>query len=178
MAAKRAKWSEKQIKEQIQKINEVIKQHRRERKEDERFAALTPEQIRGKLKRVNSPMFVSVSWISAVPPGGTFNCYVTAYNPDPTEALYLFAQLWVGSGNIDPDVSTFMMNADLRFPRLTEPKGGLWLASNDSYMFSFGLKIPSSIEQTTYFANSCLMHLGPFEVGDYLDRAGFDFAVS
>jgi hypothetical protein len=42
-------------------------------------------------------------------------------NPDPSQAIWLFAHAWVGSGNVDPAVGTFLLNVDTRFPRLTEP---------------------------------------------------------
>ena len=41
------------------------------------------------------------------------------WNPDPVQATSLFAHVWVGSGNIDPTVGTFLLNVDQRFPRRT-----------------------------------------------------------
>jgi hypothetical protein len=95
-------------------------------------ATVTPEEIEKKLKRVNSPMIVSQGW-SGTTPGGTFNYSLGIFNPDPTQASNLFAHVWVGSGNIDPTVGTFLLNVDTRFPRLTEPPVfGLTLAPGAS----------------------------------------------
>src|SRR6266571_403302 len=45
------------------------------------------------------------------------------YNPDAKPAYNLYGLIWVGSGNVDPAVGTFLLNVDTRFPRLTQPQG-------------------------------------------------------
>jgi len=62
-------WTADQIKEQIQRIQKVIEMQKRESM-DEHFTAVTPEDIKRKLKRQNSPMIVSQGWNSTTP-GGT-----------------------------------------------------------------------------------------------------------
>jgi hypothetical protein len=177
MAAKRAKWSEAQIKAHIQKIQKVIDQGKRENK-GEHFIGITPEEIRKKFKRVNSPMIVFQGW-NSTSLGGTVNLNVGIYNPDPTEAIWLFAHVWVGSGNIDPTVGTFLLNVDTRFPRLTEPPFfGLTLAAGASATLSYALKVPSTIEKSNYLGNTCLMQFNWFDVGLDLERAAFVFTVS
>ena len=177
MASKRAKWSEGQIKEHIQKIQKVVETAKRANK-GEHFIGITPEQIREKLKRVNSPMIVSQGWNSTTP-GGTVNLNVGVYNPDPTLAIWLFAHVWVGSGNIDPTLGTFLLNVDPRFPRLTEPAFfGLTLAPSASATLSYALNVPASVERTNYLGNTVLMQFNWFDVGLYLERAAFVFAVS
>jgi hypothetical protein len=71
----------------------------------------------------------------------------------------LFAHVWVGSGNVDPTVGTFLLNVDTRFPRLTEPAfTGLALAAGEMAMLNFTIKVPSTVEKkTNYIGNSCLM---------------------
>lgn len=87
--------------------------------------------------------------------------------------------MWVGSGNVDPTVGTFLLKLDTRFPRLMEPKFfGLTLAANASATLSFGLKVPSTVEKTNYLGNSCLMQFNWYDVGTYLDRGIFVFTVS
>jgi hypothetical protein len=177
MAAKRVKWSEAQIKTHIQTIQKVIEQGKRENK-GEHFIGITPEQIREKLKRVNSPMIVFQGWNSTTP-GGTVNLNVGVFNPDPTLAIWLFAHVWVGSGNIDPTVGTFLLNVDTRFPRLTEPAFfGLTLAAGASATLSYALKVPATVEKTNYLGNTALMQFNWFDVGLDLERANFVFAVS
>jgi hypothetical protein len=179
MAAKSGhrKWTRSEIKEQIRQIQEAIEKHRHASK-GEHFTAITPEQIEKKLKRVKSPMIVSQGWNDAAL-GGTVNYSLGIFNPDPTQAIWLFAHVFVGSGNVDPSVGTFLLNVDPRFPRLTQPAfTGLTLAAGASATLSFALKVPSSVEKTNYLGNSCLMQLDWQDMGLYLDRSVFVFAVS
>jgi len=175
--SKQKKWTAAQIKEQIQRIEKVIQIQKRENR-GEHFTAVTPEEIEKKLKRVKSPMIVSQGWNSTTP-GGTVNYNLGIYNPDPTQAIWLFAHVWVGSGNVDPTVGTFLLNVDTRFPRLTQPTFfGLTLAAGASATLSFALKVPTAVEKTNYLGNSCLMRFNWHDVGTYLDRGIFVFAVS
>ena len=174
---KQPKWTAAQVKEHILGISKAIEKHKRENK-GEHFTAVTPEDIARKLKRVNSPMIVSQGW-SNTTAGGTFNYGLGIYNPDPTQAIWLFAHVWVGSGNVDPGVGTFLSNVDTRFPRLTLPKfAGLTLAPGASATLNFSIKVPASIDKTNYLGNSCLMQFNWHDVGKYLDRGVFVFEVA
>ena len=174
---KTPKWTAAQVKEHIQRIGKVVEKQKQENK-GEHFTAITPEEIEKKLKRVNSPIIVSQGW-SSTTPGGTFNYSLGIYNPDPTQATSLFAHVWVGSGNVDPNVGTFLLNVDTRFPRLTLPKVfGLSLAPGASATLNFSIKVPTSVEKTNYLGNSCLMQFNWHDVGTYLDRGIFVFEVA
>jgi hypothetical protein len=178
MATKaKSKWTPAQIKEHTKRILQIIEKQRRESKA-EHFTSVTPEEIERKFKRVNSPMIVFQSWNSTAP-GGTVDYTLGIYNPDPVQASSLFAHVCIGSGNVDPVIGTFLENADTRFPRLTEPAFfGLSLAPGASANLSFALRIPASVERTKYLGNSCLMQFNWHDVGLYLDRSVFVFAVS
>lgn len=172
-----AKLTAKQIKEQTEKVQAAIAKHKRENKE-EHFTSLTAEEIAAKLKRVNSPMIVSQGW-SGTTPGGTFNYSVGIQNPDPTSAGSLYVHVWVGSGNVDPTVGTFLINVDPRFPRLTQPPAfGVTLAPGASTTLTFAIAVPAGIQKTVYLGNSCLMQLSYHDVGKYLDRGSFPFNVT
>src|SRR5262245_30571285 len=174
---KKPKFTPAQIKQHVKKISDAIEKQKREQ-QDEHFTSVTPDEIERKLKRANSPMIVSQGWNSTTP-GGTVNYNLGIYNPDPTQAIWLFAHVWVGSGNVDPTVGTFLLNVDPRFPRLTQPAfAGLSLASGASSILSFSLKVPSSVERTNYLGNSCLMRFNWHDIGQYLDRGVFVFAVT
>ena len=171
------KWSATEVTEHIKKIQAVVDKHKKENKEAH-FTAITPHEIENKLRRVNSPMIVSQGW-SGTTPGGTFNYSLGLYNPDPTTANYLFANVWVGSGNVDPVVGTFLLNVDTRFPRLTQPQiAGLTLAAGASATLTFAIKVPATVEKTQYIGNSCLMQFNWHDIGTYLDRSVFVFTVS
>jgi hypothetical protein len=58
------------------------------------------------------------------------------------------------------------------------PFSGRVLAAGASATLSFVLKVPSSVERTIYLGNSCLMQFNWHDVGTYLDRGIFAFAVS
>lgn len=180
MASKsgKTKWTPAQIKEHVKRIQAISEKHRQDFK-GEHFAAITPDEIEKKFRRVNSPMFASQGWNNTTP-GGTVNLSVTIYNPDPVPALGFVAHLWIGSGNIDPVVGTFLLNVDTRFPRLTLPPSfpSLPVAPGAATTLHFALKVPASAEKTNYLGNLCLMYVRAFDAGTFLDRSGFMFAVS
>lgn len=170
-----------QIKEQTARILEVVEEHKRLVKKGEGFTAVTPEDIERKLTRTNSPMIVSQtgSWTVPTPAGGTFTYNLGLFNPDPTDAVWLFAHVWVGSGNVDPVPGTFLLNVDPRFPRVTLPAfAGLTLPANGSTVLTFNIKVPARVQKTNYLGNSCLMQVNWHDVGQYLDRGVFVFTVS
>lgn len=176
----KAKWTPAQIKTHIQKIDQIIENHKRRVKKGEVFTAVTPEDIERKLKHQNSPMiiFQTGSWVIPTPVGGTFSYNVGIYNPDPAPANWLFAHVWTGAGNIVATVGTYLLNVDTRFPRLTQPQyPGLSIGSGEAAMLSFSIKIPFNVEQTNYLGNCCLMRAYWNDVGTYLDRSLFVFTV-
>ena len=103
----------------------------------------------------------------------------TIFNPDPTTARDLYMHVWIGSGNVDPTVGTFLLNVDTRFARLTEPAAfGLSLAPGASSRFDFTITVPATVQRTKYLGASCLMRFNYNDVGQYLDRGVFPFAVT
>jgi hypothetical protein len=170
-------WSAAEIQQHVTKIQAAIEKIKRENK-GEHFTSITPDEIEKKFKRVNSPMIISQGWNSTTP-GGTINYSLGIYNPDPAQAIWLFAHVAVGSGNVDPVTGTFLLNVDPRFPRLTQPAfAGLTLASGASAVLSYALKVPATVEKTNYLGNSCLMQFNWHDIGKYLDRSVFVFGVS
>jgi hypothetical protein len=168
--------TEEEIKQHIQRIEQDVEKRRRENKGDH-FSSLTPEQIRKRLKRVNSPFITWSGW-SGASPGGTFNYYIGIYNPDPTEATQLWAHVWIGTGNMDPILSTFLLNVDTRFPRLTEPAEGLTVAPGTAGELIFPLTVPTTVQRTNYLGNCFLMQVGNWhDPAVYLDRSLFIFQV-
>lgn len=173
---KKTKWTAAQVKDTVKNVEKAVQKFKRENKQAN-YTAITAEEVERKLKRVNSPMIVFQSWNDAAA-GGTVNYNLGIFNPDPTQAVGLFAHVWVGSGNVDPIVGTFLSNVDSRFPRLTQPDfAGLTLASGASGNLRFALKVPT-VEKTEYLGNSCLMQVNWHDVGTYLDRGVFVFTVS
>jgi hypothetical protein len=90
----------------------------------------------------------------------------------------IFVHNWIGSGNIDPILGTFLLNVDSRFPRQTMPSfPGTTLAPSASTSFAFNIAIPAGVQKTNYLGNSCLMQFNWHDRGLYLDRSVFVFNV-
>jgi hypothetical protein len=175
-----AKLTAAKIKEQIKKIQQAIEEEKsRYQDQNLTFVALNPKDIERKLRRMKSPIIVAQSWDSSVPAGGTIRYDVAVWNPDPTEAFFVFAHVWVGSGNVDPVVGTFLLNVDTRFPRLLEPEPfGATIQPSSLFHIIFALKVPTGVQKTSYFLNVCLMQARFFDVGVFLDRGGVPFKVT
>jgi hypothetical protein len=186
-----ATLTEAQIKGQVDAIQADIERHKKQpRSKDKIFAAIRPEGIEKKV-RTGSPFFIGASWDAAAPPGGIINLRTFISNPNhPDLAGDIYVHVWVGSGNVDPVVGTFLMNVDTRFPRLTRPgafglRPGMMAPDTGGFepnvmSLEFNLKIPSEIEETNYLGNICLIQLGgvaSIEAGQLLDRDRFVFSV-
>jgi hypothetical protein len=177
MATVKSKFTPAEVKKHTARILELTEQLKKNKKKDENITTITAEEIAEKFKRINSPMIVGQGWGSA-PAGGTVSYSVTIYNPDPTTAIWTFAHVWVGSGNVDPVIGTFLLNVDPRFPRLTQPDfAGMSIPSGGSVTQSFQIKIPAAIEKTNYLGNTCLMQFNWHDIGKYLDRSVFVFKI-
>jgi hypothetical protein len=173
----RPKFSPDEVKKHIDHIQEITEQVKKGKKSGQNVTVVTPEEIERKLRRVNSPMIVAQSWNSASP-GNPINYNVTIYNPDPTQAIWTFAHVFVGSGNVDPVTGTFLLNVDSRFPRLTQPDfDGMSIAPHASVTQSFAITVPANVELTNYLGNTCLMQFNWHDIGTYLDRSVFVFKV-
>lgn len=174
---KKATWTEAQIQEHIASVEKLIEKQRSAAK-GENFTAITREQLEKKFERINSPYIYFQSWGNTVP-GGALTYSIGVANPDPFQAVWLFAHTWVGSGNVDPVVGTYLSNVDGRFPRLTEPKfAGLQLAAGASAVLSFSIKVPAGIEKSNYLGNTCLMRVNWHDLGLELDRSTYVFNVA
>jgi len=179
MATEKPKFSSADVKKHTARIQELGEEAKKARKKgEENVTVITPEEIVAKLKRVNSPFIYFQSWGSTTP-GGTLSYSVGIYNPDPTQAIWTFAHVWVGSGNVDPVTGTFLLNVDARFPRLTQPDfAGMTIAPGASVTQNFQIKVPATVEKTNYLGNTCLMALNWHDIGTYLDRSVFVFKVA
>jgi hypothetical protein len=172
---KKRKFTRTQIKAHIKNIQDAMEQQKREaEKRGDLFRSLTPEQIEEKLKRANCPFLAGGAYTGATSPGGTISSIINIYNPDPTPVDDLFVHVWVGSGNADPTIGTFLLDVDTRFPRLTQPSGGgLQMASGKVAGSRF--MVPTGVEKTSYMEQICLFRwLHPAQ---YLDRGMFIFEV-
>lgn len=152
---------------------------------DENFTAITPDEIEKKVREARSPFLSGYGWTKEAPPGGRIELRVFIWNSESKPASDIYVHVWVGSGNVDPAVGTFLLNTDARFPRLTRPEyPGLEVGDPHRFPLPPGLKrlnfdltLPSSLEESVYLGNICLMRLASHDVGRYLGRGVFPFAV-
>lgn len=173
------KLTEEEKAKHIKKVLEEIENQKKNIKKGDSYTAPTEEQLRKKLERVNSPYIYFQGWGPA-PPGGTINYNVGITNPDPVQKIWMFAHVFVGSGNVVTDNGEFLLNVDERFPRLTQPNfAGLTLAPGASATLSFAIKIPATVEHpTNYLGNTALLQFNWHDVGTYLDRSVFVMQVT
>jgi hypothetical protein len=169
-----------QRKQHIEKILEEIKKHK-EHAETEKlsFTGLTREEIEKKLSRTKTSMVIFQSWTSAASGGGTINYTVGIYNPDPVSAIWMFGHVFVGPANAVKDVASALLAFDSRFPRLTMPAfDGLTIAPGATATLTYAIQVPTSIEPSNYMGNCFLLREEWHDVGTYIDRGGFIFAVN
>jgi hypothetical protein len=145
-----AKFTRAQINAHIRNIQKAMEKQKREAEErGDMFKSLSPEEIEKKLNRTTSPFLAGGAYTGGASPGGIISYLINIYNPDPTPADELFMHVWVGSGNADPTVGTFLLNVDTRFPRLLLPTasgGGLRIAPNTITWLQFDLAVPTNVE--------------------------------
>ena len=173
------KLTDEEKQKHIKKTLDEIEKQRKNVKKGDNFTAPTEEQLRKKFDRINSPYIYFQSWGPAAP-GGTVTYNVGVTNPDPTQAIWVFAHVFFGSGNVVGNVGEFLLNVDERFPRLTQPDfAGLTLASGASATLTFSIKIPTNIDHpTNYLGNTALFQFNWHDVGTYLDRSVFVVKVT
>jgi hypothetical protein len=179
MATKNPKFTDDEIKKHTAKIQELTKDLEKQRKPDHHVTVITPDEIDRKLRRVKSPMIVSQGWSGSAPAGGAISYSVGIYNPDPTQAIWLFGHVFIGSGNPDPVTGTFLLNVDDRFPRLTQPDFfGQSIPPNGSATLTYSIAIPANVQKTNYLGNTALMQFNWHDIGTLLDRSVFVFKVT
>lgn len=179
-----------QMEERTEAILDAQKQRQEAAGNEENFAPVGREDIEKALTQENVAMLGGFGWSMSAPPGGIITVRIGVDFADPATVppeSKIYVHIWIGSGNIDPDLGTFLMNVDSRFPRLTQPKvpglqPGLSQVPEipvrpDSSLLDFKLQVPLQVEQTNYLGNICLMQRAGFDVGTYLGRACFEFRV-
>ena len=186
MATKKGKSSsapagltDAQQEKEFKRIKAEIEKLRGSAKKGDHFTALTDDQIREKLRRTNSPMFIGEGWSGSAPVGGTISYNVTITNPDPVSRDSMYVHVFIGPANTASDVGSALRIVDARFPRLSQPGFfGLTLAPSASQSLSFSIKVPAGVEPSNYMGNAFLLQLNSFDVGVYFDRASFVFQVT
>jgi hypothetical protein len=165
--------------EQIKKIlNEIEEQKKAADKKGMNFTGLDEEQLRRKMSRTRSPMIVAQGWNNGSP-GGAVNYTVYINNPDPAGWVWLFGHVFIGPANMVPSIGEALEAVDPRFARLTLPAfPGLSVAPTDTTSLTYSVPIPAGIQHTNYQGNTFLYQADWHDVGEYLDRSTFVFAVS
>lgn len=179
-ARSKPKWTKAEIKAHVRKIEKAIELQRRATAKGWSFVSVPPELIETKLQSLDSPMLISVGWTGSTRRGRQCLCDVTIYNPDRVQASpdEFTTQVWFGYGYADPTTGTYLLNADPRFPRLTQPDTfDPPLGSGDTTTVHFSLQIPSGVEPTIYPVNFCLTKFRNFDVGRILDRCVIKLVV-
>ncbi|GIF90397.1 hypothetical protein [Catellatospora chokoriensis] len=161
----------------------------RERKDalanDENFSAMPADEVERRLATSTDPFLTMYGWRKGAPPGGKLDLRLFIHDSVEYPTPKVFVHVWVGSGNIDSGVDTFLANVDSRFPRLTRPEYP-GLAEGDPHKFplppgikrlDFELALPAPLEESVYLGNICLMQLDNYAAGRMFGRGVFPFAV-
>lgn len=166
-------------------LEAITREQKNSRDHNNDFTALSPDAVEKNLKADKAPFLSGFGWSSQTPAGGLLELRTFIWNSESNPAPNIYVHVWVGSGNIDPAPGTFLLNVDSRFPRLTRPEHP-GLTTGDPHEFplspglkrlDFALRLPSDLEESTYLGNICLMQLASHDVGRYLGRGVFPFAV-
>lgn len=173
---------------EIPKLLADIELHRKRAESTKmRFTGLTEGQLGARLfaRRAGAPIPVALpmimwqGWSGGTAPGGSIQYSFGILNPSATDEVCLFAHAFVGPANFVSDPGAAVQAVDPRFPRLSEPAfPGLMLAAGATASLSFDLRVPSEIEPSNYLGNTLLFRADWHDVGVYLDRGFWPFAVS
>lgn len=159
----------------LEKID-FLKRQAHER--SERFESLSAEQLVNKImgKTSKSPYFYFQSWGSA-PPGGSASYSAGVHNPDPAgySGFSLFGYLLFGPANFIGSSDLALTSVDVRFQRYFQRCA---VAAGSDTTMTFTINVPATINSGIYIGNCFLVLRSPFDVGSYMDRAGFDLTVS
>lgn len=146
--------------------------------EQQLTARVTPRSLPGQPIPVALPMIVWQAWFGAANPGSTVGYSFGIYNPSPMQQSWLFAHAFVGPANFVWDPGHAVQAVDNRFPRLSEPVfPGLDVGAGATTSLHFDLTVPMGIEPSNYLGNTFLFRAEWHDVGAYIDRGLWPFAV-
>lgn len=157
--------------------------------DDVAFMAIRPADATARLA-AEDPFFGGFGWTLSALPGGVVTGRVSVEFPSPAAVpaqSNIYVHVWVGPAAADPQIGTYLLNVDPRFPRLSEPKvPGLqpgytqvpeFPTAPDRSLLNFDLRVPLDAQPSVYLGNMCLLRLSPFSTGDVLGRGSFAFRV-
>jgi hypothetical protein len=149
------------LKEHIRNVEKALEKLKKKNK-GKYFIFATPDEIERRLKGANHHPWISGWGINIITtPGGVINIHIGITNLGQHQAFNLYIHVWVGSGIVDPNGDTFLLEIDTRFPRLTEPAfSGLTVDPGSTEYLDFVMGVPTTIEKTKYCLCYCLMQLG------------------
>jgi len=169
------------IQNRVEKIQKML-EHYSQQHRTGHFAALGAEELTASLLTENQAL--TILWQGGpgdapLPQGSSFVFTLGLHNPGLSPIGYTFAHLWTGRGHADPNISTFLLNVDQRFPTLTEPQTqqGLTIGPDEIKTLDFTVTIPTGVEKTLYTLNTCIMRAHWHGVGEFLARSSFPFLV-
>jgi hypothetical protein len=159
-------------------LKEIEKRRAEAKKEGLNFTAPTEEELKERLRRVDTPMIISQGWSASATAGGLISYTVGIFNPDPVARGSLYVYVMVGPANMVREIGEALNTADERFPRLALPRAfGLVINPGAFAQLSFTISVPN-VEDSNYLGNSFLFQGDYHDVGSYLDRGFFPFEVT
>jgi hypothetical protein len=171
------KKGKKEINEHLRKILEDIKVRRKKAdKKGLKFASLTEEQLRKKLKSLKTPFISFITWKYIGPVSSNFTLDITIYNPDPGPHYRVTAYAFFGPANTISDVGLALISADPELNRMFAQIDQL--NSGITGTFSFNFRFPTGTQLGLHLINGFIFVPNPFDLGDFIDRTCVDMTIT
>jgi hypothetical protein len=171
------KKGKKEINEHLRTILADIEVRRKKAdKKGLKFASLTEEQLRKKLKSLKTPFISSTTWTNIGSVTSNFIFDITIYNPDPVPHFHLTAYAFFGPANTISDIGLALISAD---PELNRMFAQIDLInSGTTGTFSFNFRFPTGTQSGLHLINGFVFVRNPFDVGDFIDRTCADMTIT
>lgn len=168
-----------QLTEHLRKVQSLVKSKTAEAEKNHRkYQSVQQQSVAKQLAHASVPIIVGQSWDTVVSPAGAINYSIDIYNPDSLDRSSIYAYVFVGPGNIVPDVGAALATADSRFSRLIMPADpGVTIPAGGYATLSYVVQVSASVERTNYILNAFLFELTYSDIGPFLGRSAVIFNV-
>lgn len=171
------KKGKKVINEHLRKILEDMEVRRKKAdKKGLKFASLTEEQLRKKLKSLKTPLISSMTWTYTGTVSSNFIFDITIYNPDPVPHYRLTAYAFFGPASTISDIGLALISADPELNRMFAQIDQL--NSGTTGTFSFNVRFPTGTPLGLHLLNGFVFVRSTINVGDFIDRACVDMTIT
>jgi hypothetical protein len=154
---------EKEIEKALEKISKEIESMKEQvTKKGMEFSSPTIEQLKKKLKSVNTPFIYGTGYSYKNPLSNPCYFAIGLHNPDPIMQSNIFAYLFFGPADIAPDIGTALLSAYDEFPKLYQKFPNM--PSGDNEIVNWGYYLPKDTQSPVHIANVIVFQRTPWSV--------------